>query len=157
MPIVNPSQELIDQFERETPDDKPIVMLNLLKFREQADYGDGGPGGTGRQAYTRYGKGVIPLLWEVGGQVLWAGKARAGVIVAEGESWDEVALVHYPSRHAFLRMVKSEAYQRIMHHRTAALADSRLIETRAMWLPSWVLGAARGLVRLKTALLPKVG
>ena len=156
MKIVNPSRERIAEFDRETPDDRPIVMVNLLKFRERADYPDGGPGGSGRDAYLRYSKAVVPLLWEVGGQVLWVGKARAGVIVPEGESWDEVALVHYPSRRAFLRMVGSAAYQSIMHHRTAALIDARLIETRAAWLPRWLLGAARGLLRVKSRFAAKI-
>lgn len=156
MKIVNPTRERIEEFERETPDDRAIVMVNLLKFREHADYGEGGPGGTGRAAYLRYSKAVVPLVWEVGGQLLWVGKARAGVITPAGESWDEVALVHYPSRRAFLRMVKSDAYQAIMPHRSAALSDSRLIETRAMRLPRWFLGAARGLLRVKAWFSPKI-
>jgi uncharacterized protein (DUF1330 family) len=157
MPIVNPSRARIEAFARETPDDRPIVMVNLLRFREQADYEAGGPGGTGRAAYLRYSKAVVPLVWEVGGQLLWVGKARAGVIMPEGEAWDEVALVHYPSRRAFLRMINSDAYQAIVHHRTAGLSDSRLIETRATRLPRWLLAAARGLLRVKSWFSPKVG
>jgi uncharacterized protein (DUF1330 family) len=154
MPIVNPSIAHIEAYERATPDDGPIVMLNLLKFRDRADYGQGG---TGREAYKRYSKAVMPLLWEVGGQPLWMGDARASVIAPDDESWDEVLLVHYPSRAAFLRMVKSAPYQAILHHRTAALADSRLIETRASRLPRLLLGAARRLLRLKTLVFPKIG
>ncbi|HSO34421.1 MAG TPA: DUF1330 domain-containing protein [Labilithrix sp.] len=157
MPIINPTRERIEQLGREAPDTKPIVMVNLLKFRELADYGERAPAGdSGRKAYSRYSKAVMPLLWEVGGQPLWMGAARAGVIVPHGESWDEVLLVHYPSRSAFLRMVMSKAYQAVMHHRTAALADSRLIETRAMPLPRWILGAARGLMRAKALVFPKI-
>ena len=67
---------------------------------------------------------MIPLLWEVGGQVLWMGNVREGLIAPDGESWDEVLLVHYPSRRAFVRMVTSEAYGKIgARHRTAALAE----------------------------------
>ena len=157
MAIVNPTREQIEDYERAAPDDKPIVMLNLLRFRDFADYGDlAGPGVSGRAAYARYSKAVMPLLWEVGGQALWMGKARAGVIVPEGESWDEVLLVHYPSRRAFVRMVTSKPYQEIMHHRTAALSDSRLVETRAGFIPRWVLGAARGLVRAKALIFPQI-
>jgi uncharacterized protein (DUF1330 family) len=156
MASIEPSREQVAAFERGTPDEKPIVMLNLLRFRERASYRAGGPGGSGRDAYSRYGKAAIRLVWEVGGQVLWSGKVRAGVIVPEGEAWDEVVLVHYPSRRAFLRMVKSEAYQSIMHHRTAALADSRLLEMRASRLPRFILGAARGLFRAKAWVLPKI-
>lgn len=156
MGSIEPTLEQVAAFERQTPDEKPIVMLNLLKFRERADYPAEGPGGSGRDAYSRYSKAAVQLVWEVGGQVLWSGKVRAGLIVPDGEAWDEVVLVHYPSRRAFLRMVKSQAYQSIMHHRTAALADSRLIETRAVRLPRWVLGAARGVLRAKAWVLPKI-
>jgi uncharacterized protein (DUF1330 family) len=157
MPIVNPTRARIDDFASEAADAAPIVMVNLLKFRDVAEYGESAASRiTGKQAYERYSKAVIPLVWEVGGQPLWMGKARAGVIVPDGESWDEVVLVHYPSRRGFVRMISSDAYQAIMHHRTAALADSRLIETRAIGLPRFILGAARGLVRAKALFLPKV-
>jgi len=157
MKTVNPTLEQIDEFARTAPDDKPIVMLNLLKFREVAEYGSRGPQGvTGREAYARYSKAVMPLLFEVGGQPLWMGKARASVIAPEGESWDEVLLVHYPSRAAFVRMVRSDAYQAIMHHRTAALWDSRLIETTAVRLPRFLLRAARNVTRAKSLLFPKI-
>lgn len=155
MATVNPTREQIERFAREAPDDAPIVMLNLLRFRERADYPDGAPL-SGRKAYGRYSKAVMPLLWEVGGQPLWMGKARAGVIAPEGEAWDEVLLVHYPSRRAFVRMVTSEPYQRILHHRTAALADSRLIELRAVRLPRWLLGVARHAVRARALLAPRL-
>jgi len=157
MATVNPTLEQIDEFARTAPDDEPIVMLNLLKFREVAEYGPDGPQGlTGRQAYSRYSKAVMPLLFEVGGQPLWIGKARTSVIAPEGESWHEVLLVHYPSRAAFVRMVRSKAYQAIMHHRTAALVDSRLIETSAVRLPRLFLRAARSVVRAKSLLFPKI-
>ena len=157
MRTVNPTPEHIEQLARSTPDDGSIVMLNLLRFRDLADYGGGEPSRvSGKDAYARYGKAVMPLLWEAGGQALWMGKVRAGVIVPEGESWDEVLLVHYPSRRAFMRMVRSDAYQAILHHRTAALADSRLIETRATWFPRWLLSALRGLTRAKALVSPKL-
>lgn len=157
MGIVNPTREHVERFAREAPDAAPIVMLNLLRFRDVADYGaDGEIGVAGKKAYARYSKAVMPLLWEVGGQALWMGRARAGVIVPDGESWDEVLLVHYPSRAAFVRMVTSDAYQAILHHRTAALSDSRLVETRAAAIPRFVLGAARALVRAKALVFPKI-
>lgn len=149
MPIVNPSLEHIEAFERAAPDAQPIVMLNLLRFRDVADYGDGSAEVSGKRAYGRYSRGVLPLLFEVGGYPLWMGRARAGVIVPDGESWDEALLVYYPSRHAFMRMVRAEAYQRVMVHRTAGLADSRLIETTAAHLPRLLLRAASAAFRAK--------
>lgn len=157
MNSINPSEAAIRKFSDEAVDSKPIIMVNLLKFREVADYGDGRNSGvSGQQAYARYSKAAIPLVWEVGGQVLWFGKVRSTFIAPEGESWDEAALVLYPNRAAFLRMVTSPVYQQAMPHRTAALADSRLIETQAKRLPKAVLALARGVVRIKGLLLPRI-
>jgi uncharacterized protein (DUF1330 family) len=152
MATVNPTDAQIEDFRR-VPDDAPIVMLNLLRFRDQADAPQGG---TGKQAYARYSKAVLPLLLEVGGYPIWMGKARYPFIAPEGEAWDEVLLVYYPSRRAFLRMVESDAYQRAMPHRTAALADSRLVETVPSRVPRAVLRAAGLAARAKALLFPAI-
>jgi hypothetical protein len=53
-------------------------------------------------------------------------------------------------------MVKSEVYQEVLQHRTAALEDSRLFESTAVSLPAWILRAARGAIRLKALVFPKI-
>jgi uncharacterized protein (DUF1330 family) len=113
------------------PDGQPVVMLNLLRFRDQADYppGSGIEPATGRQAYERYSQLTFPHLRRVGGRPIWRADARACPIAPQGERWDEVILVHYPSREAFIRMISDPAYQAGTVHRTAALEDSRLIAT----------------------------
>lgn len=157
MPIVNPTEEQLAEFAAEAVDRKPIVMVNLLRFRDAADYGSGPEARlTGRKAYDRYTRAVMPLLWEVGGQVLWRGHVRSSFIAPEGECWDEALLVHYPDRAAFVRMVNSPAYREAMTHRTAALADSRLLETRPGRLPKVILNLVRGAVRLRRLLSPRV-
>ena len=125
---IDPTRESIKRFAEEFPADTPVVMLNLLRFREQAEYADEGEAAcSGRKAYARYSKLIEPLLVVAGARVLWAGKAQGSLIAPAGEEWDEVLLVQYPAKEAFLGMIKSEAYQAIVHHRTAALADSRLV------------------------------
>lgn len=161
MHTVNPTREQAEAFGSSAPDDKPVVMVNLLRFRERADYGAAAAGGggeevSGRKAYDRYSKGVLPILWEVGGQVLWMGMVRGALIIPDGEQWDEVLLAFYPSRAAFMRMVRSAPYQAILHHRTAALLDSRLIETRVAPLPRWMMAMARGATRAKALLSPRI-
>ncbi len=157
MKTVNPDDAAQQQFIQADVDRKPIIMVNLLRFRGQADYGgSGGPAITGREAYNRYARGVLPLLWETGGQLLWQGHVRTTFIAPDGEAWDEAALVYYPSRAAFIRMVTSAPYQEVMKHRTAALDDSRLFETRTRRLPKAILGVARGVVRLKGLVWPRL-
>jgi hypothetical protein len=59
---IEPSKEVLFDFCDEAVSNKPIVMLNMLRFREQADYGgthtDRAPC-SGREAYGRYARGVI--------------------------------------------------------------------------------------------------
>lgn len=109
------------------PEEEPVVMLNLLRFKAQADPVDGEAGRTGAQAYARYGELAAPHLERVGAEIVWRGTARGSVIAPEGEAWDEVLLVRYPSPQAFVAMVTDPAYQALARHRTAALEDARLV------------------------------
>ena len=107
----------------------PVVMLNLLKFRAQAQYPDQASDLTGKQAYAIYSKHAFEHVTATGGEVVFWGKAHAAIIAPEGEEWDEMLLVQYPSIEKFVAMVMNPEYQKIAVHRTAALADARLIAT----------------------------
>jgi len=134
---IHPSEPQLQAFLAQ-PDDGPIVMINLLRWRDRAEYPDGA-GETpcsGQEAYGRYSDAVAPLLAEVGGRPIWIGLARTTLIAPEGEAWDNAILVEYPSRKAFLDMTTSEAYRAVAHHRRAALADSRLIVTSGTLVPA---------------------
>ncbi|MGF1511661.1 MAG: DUF1330 domain-containing protein [Myxococcota bacterium] len=117
----------------EVPDDKPFVMLNLLRYRAEATYPDILPDGVngspcdGRTAYQRYAVRAISLVTAVGGSALFRGAAGALVIGPSEESWDDVLLIRYPSARAFFRMIQDPQYQSIAVHRTAALSDARLL------------------------------
>ncbi len=110
--------------------DEPVIMLNLLRFKERADGIDEGV--SGREAYARYGEGTAPFLAAVGGRVLSAVAAQQVVIGPEQDEWDVALLVEYPSREAFLRMASNPDYLAVHAHREAALEDSRLIACAAM-------------------------
>lgn len=104
-------------------------MLNLLMFRDIADYSDH-PDEipcSGEEAYNRYANTAVQLLKLVGGRLVFVGKMEEPVIGPVEERWDRVAVVEYPSIKAFLEMINSDKYQLIAYHRTAALIDSRLI------------------------------
>jgi uncharacterized protein (DUF1330 family) len=124
MPI-GPTKEQIKQLV-ESDLETPVVMLNLLKFAERADGGNGAAG-SGRDSYARYGDRVRSMLESVGGRILWQGHADSVVIGGEDDEWDAVILVEYPSRKAFIEMTSSPKYGEVSKDRTAGLADSRLI------------------------------
>jgi uncharacterized protein (DUF1330 family) len=87
--------------------DTPVVMLNLMKFREHSLDGDG----SGWDAYRRYSSHIIPLLKARGGTVLWAGEANTMAFgPAAGGDWDYVSLIWYPTPGAFLDMMTSAEY-----------------------------------------------
>jgi uncharacterized protein (DUF1330 family) len=131
MSSIEPSAEQLQTFIAESEDPGPIVMINLLRYRDRAEYPSGSTAQpcSGRDAYQRYSVAVIPTLTAVGGKVLWLGNVKRTVIGPDSDRWDDAILVQYPSRKAFLTMVSNPDYQSIAVHRTAALADSRLIAT----------------------------
>jgi uncharacterized protein (DUF1330 family) len=113
--------------------ERPLVMLNLLRFKEAADGIDAGM--SGREAYVRYGELVAPFLAGVGGRMLMALDARQVVIGPQEGEWDLAVLVEYPSPKHFLQMATDEGYLAIHEHRQAALSDSRLIACEAAPVP----------------------
>jgi uncharacterized protein (DUF1330 family) len=131
MPSIDPTRDSIENLRKAVPMDKPVTMLNLLRFNEYAAYPVDSEHSacSGREAYRRYSETALAKLDEIGATPVWMGQALASVIAPEGEQWDEVFLVRYPSGQAFFQMLGMEDYQTATVHRTAALADARLIAT----------------------------
>jgi uncharacterized protein (DUF1330 family) len=99
----------------------PVVMLNLLRFAEG-----------GRESYARYAQALREtFLPRYGGEVLYAGEGGTPLVAEQGQDWDAVLLVRYPSREAFSRMVADQEYQQVTHFRTEALTEAVLQPTTA--------------------------
>ena len=97
----------------------PVVMLNLLRFAEG-----------GRESYDQYAKALPEtFLPGFGGEVLYAGDSGTPLVAEQGQEWDAVLLVRYPSRQAFSRMVADPEYQKVTHLRTQALTEAVLQPT----------------------------
>lgn len=122
---LRPGDEQMDAFfgRAGTDRDGPVVMVNLLKFRDRAAYPDGRDAHiSGFEAYTRYGNAVKQIIERLGGRMLYVG-AVDGLMIGECEElWDQIALVEYPSRASLLEMVNSSEYHAIEVHRDAGLA-----------------------------------
>ncbi len=109
----------------------PLTMVNLLKFADQADYADADEEPcTGAEAYARYGQLAGPYVIATGATILYQGMVQFKVIGDDSEDWDEVLVVQYPSRQAFIDMIGNPEYQAITHHRTAALSRAALLASR---------------------------
>lgn len=122
---VHADQDILDQMAA-GDQDEPVVMLNLLRYRERAADGFGVDGLTGEQAYREYGRKFAEFQPRFGGEPIWMG--RGGLSVIGDDSWDVVILVRYPTRRQFVAMFNDPDYQAIAPIRAAALADSRLME-----------------------------
>lgn len=122
---INPERGTLSAMGKKIANSNSIVMINLLQFREIAEYPDGSKC-AGREAYATYSKNALKKIKAAGGEVLYYGAITGGIIAPVEESWDEVILVRYPSFDAFRQMISDREYQKIAVHRTAALEDSRL-------------------------------
>ena len=109
------------------PDDVPVVMLNLMRFRERSLDSNG----SGWDAYLRYSALAIKEIKAAGGTIVWAGNAEAVALgVPERNRWDYAALVRYPSRAAFLAMMMSPEYAVANVERTNGCADHTILAIR---------------------------
>lgn len=109
-----------------------VTMLNLLRFRDVADYSDYpdlAPDEpiSGEKAYEIYAAHTLPLLTAAGGEPIFMGEGGSLLIGPDDAHWDRVLLVRYPSLEAFMGMTQNPEYHAGAGHRAAALADSRLL------------------------------
>jgi uncharacterized protein (DUF1330 family) len=110
----------------------PVVMLNLLRFREIADYAaapDLAPEQpiSGAVAYDLYVAHTLPWLERSGGAVLFEGTGGDVLVGPDGERWDRVMLIRQSSLDSFIAFTENAEYLAGLGHRRAALADSRLL------------------------------
>jgi uncharacterized protein (DUF1330 family) len=98
----------------------PVVMLNLLRFKP-----DGG-----RESYAKYAAALQgTYLDKYGAEIVYAGHGSTALVADDGQAWDAVLLVRYPSRQHFSRMVADQEYQQFTHFRTEALTEAVLQAT----------------------------
>lgn len=123
-PVV-PTEQQIKGFAN-LPADRPVVMVNLLRYRRP----------DGEERYRQYALGVGPHLQRVGGRPLYGADAAA-TLIGEGEKpwWDAILFVEYPSPAAFGEMIADPGYLKVHEHREAALERAELIAT-TLWGPT---------------------
>lgn len=114
---VDPTGADLKRFLHEDPGG-PVVMLNLLRFKEG-----------GRPGYERYATEIRRFLDEVGARIVYVGDCSTVLVAPASHLWDAVLIVEYPTRAAFSSMVANPDYQRITRLRTAALEDAVLQAT----------------------------
>jgi uncharacterized protein (DUF1330 family) len=109
------------------PDDAPVTMLNLMRFRDHSLDGNG----SGWDAYLRYSTLAIKSIKAQGGTIVWTGTTEAVALgLPDGNRWDYVALVRYPSRAAFITMMTSADYARANIERENGCAAHTILAIR---------------------------
>lgn len=115
---------------REKGPDGPVFMVNLLKFKEKAEYEDRRATTlSGRDAYQIYGRAVTDILPKFGGRAVFAADVNFLSLGRVEELWDEVAIAVYPDRGSMVRMSFSPEWREAAVHRTAGLKGQLNIET----------------------------
>lgn len=119
-----------------TPDDEggPVWMVNLMKYREKADYLDGRSSEiSGREAddlYTPY-----ESLAGVGAEIVFAAEVETQLL-GDSPVWDRVGVVKYPTRRAFIDMQSREDFQRQHAHKEAGMQETIVMGTQPLDLPT---------------------
>ena len=120
---INTDPKARDVFFDSLDPNAPLVMVNLLKFKEKAEYPDGRDTNlSGGEAYNIYGEAVTKMIVALGGTRVHGGLITSIMLGQVEELWDAVGIVEYPTPGAFRAMLESEEYQDIHVHREAGLA-----------------------------------
>src|SRR5688572_1927537 len=95
--------------------DGDVIMLNLLRFRDRADYSSCpalAPENpiSGRAAYQKYIDHTLPLLRRSGGELLFLGAGGNFFIGPQDERWDLAMLVRQKSLQAFVAFASDREY-----------------------------------------------
>jgi len=125
-------------------DGRPFYMVNLMEYRERADYRPGTAlnGSThtgiisGRDAGWLYSRAVLPELLKRGCYpVFVAGKIMNLLSAGSGSDFfEDVAIVRYRSRRDMLSMVASPAFLHAVPHKWASLEKTVAVPCRRLLL-----------------------
>ena len=100
--------------------DGPIFMVNLLKFKDKAEYEDGrNTDLSGREAYAIYGQAVSEILKDFGGKVVFMADVTHLSLGKVDELWDEVSIAMYPKSAIMVQMSMSPYWLSASVNRTA--------------------------------------
>ena len=127
---VAPNEEQISGF-MAADANAPIHMVNLLKFKDKAEYEDGRETSlTGREAYAIYSAEVQGHIERVGGQLVFEGDVSRLMLGEVEDLWDKIAVVRYPNMKAMVEMTSDPEYHKSAIHRIAGLEGQLNIETK---------------------------
>lgn len=102
--------------------DGPIWMLNLMRYRERAQYADGRQTAlTGREADDLYSPREV--LADIGAEPVFFADVDTQLL-GDAPAWDRVAVVKYPTRRSFIEMQRRPDFRAKHEHKDAGMAET---------------------------------
>ena len=124
-----------EMFSISTEDDGPVWMVNLMKYRENADYGDSRKSIiTGKEADNLYSP--IEVLSEIGAEIVFIGDVEIQLL-GDDPQWDRVAVVKYPTRRSFVEMSARKDFQEKHVHKEAGMQKTIVMGCVPMEMPAY--------------------
>ena len=115
-------------------DDGPVWMVNLMKYREVADYADGRESAiSGRDADDAYSP--LDSLAAVGAAPVFFGDVDQQLL-GDATTWDRIGVVKYPTRKAFIDMQSLPSFQKSHHHKDAGMESTIVMGSQPMEMPT---------------------
>lgn len=118
--------------------DGPVVMINLLWFRDVPDYPEGfkDTKPDARSAYYEGYAGAFQAIAQklgITSQLIYVGDRLHGLLAGPDDDWDAIVIVRYDRLSDLKMIVENEAYAQVASpHRRAGIANWRFFATRAI-------------------------
>jgi hypothetical protein len=114
--------------------DGPVWMVNLMKYREVAQYEDGRETMlSGREADDEYAP--LESLAAVGAAPVFFGDVDQQLL-GEAPIWDRIGVVKYPTRHSFIAMQSRAEFQVSHAHKDAGMEQTIVMGCQPMPYPT---------------------
>lgn len=106
-------------------DDGPVWMINLMRYKEIAEYADGRETAlSGREADDAYSP--LGPLAAIGAEVVFVADV-VDQYQGDEPKWDRIAVVKYPTRASFVAMQQRKDFQKAHEHKEAGMAETIVI------------------------------
>jgi uncharacterized protein (DUF1330 family) len=116
-------------------EDGPLQFVNLLSYHSDARYPEGHElaraGLSGADAYGRYGAVALDHVVRRGGTLILYNDVLQ-VLIGRTRPWDQIAIMQYPGKDAFVDMIRDPEYQAGLVHRDAGLAETAILVSRSL-------------------------
>jgi hypothetical protein len=114
-------------------EDGPVWMVNLMKYRDVADYGEaGGPAVSGREADDEYTP--RESLRAIGARIVFAADVDTQLL-GDSPKWDRIGIVKYPTRRSFIEMQSRDDFTKKHVHKDAGMQQTIVMGCLPMPIP----------------------